>query len=62
MSSKEIAINILDELSEEQIKAFITLFASESMQARIETEQIISDPNSKRFDTLEEMKKDMLSE
>ena len=62
MSNKELAVCILNELTEQQLEAFITLFASENVRARIETERILRDPNRKGYGSLEEMKKDLLVE
>lgn len=62
MSSKEIAFGILDSLSDEQIKAFITLFASDSVKARIETEQIANDPARRRFSSFSEIEKEVFSD
>lgn len=62
MSSKEIAFGILDSLTDEQIEAFITLFASDSVKARMETEQIVNDPDRRRFNSFSEIEKEIFAD
>lgn len=54
MSNREIALNIIDSLSDEQIKAFITLFAPYDMQAAFEAEEIANDPNRPHYNSFDE--------
>lgn len=49
MSNKELALSIVNGLSDEQIEAFITLFASENAKAVIEANKIANDPNRKHY-------------
>ena len=58
MSNREIASNILDNLTDEQITAFITLFADENVQAMIEADRIANDPNRKHFGSFSEIEKE----
>lgn len=62
MSNKEIAINILNGMSNEQINAFIALFASDNIKAMIETEQIATDPNRKHYNSFDEIAKEILKD
>ena len=62
MSTKEYAIDILNSLSEEKLKAFITLFADENTLARIESDMLANDPNAKRYSSFKEFMKDMEKE
>ena len=43
--TKEMAKQLIDEMPEEKIKAFITLFADENELARLECEDIIAHPD-----------------
>lgn len=61
MSNKEIALNIIEMLSDEQIKAFITLFAPDSLQAMIETEAIANDTGRKHYNSFEEITKEIFA-
>ncbi|MBR1528622.1 MAG: hypothetical protein IJ642_04880 [Oscillospiraceae bacterium] len=62
MSTKEVAYSILDTLSDEKLQAFITLFADENQVARLETELMANDPNAPRFNSVEELFKELESE
>ena len=57
MSNREIANSILDNLTDEQLTAFITLFADENVQAMIEADRIANDPNRRHFGSFSEMEK-----
>lgn len=61
MSNREIAMNIVNTLTDEQIEAFITLFASENAQAMMETEKIVNDPNRKHYNSFNEIKKEIFA-
>ena len=54
MSTREYAIDILNSLSEEKLRAFITLFADENTLARIESDMLANDPNAKRYSDFKE--------
>ncbi len=62
MSSKEIAYGILDSLTEEQLAAFITLFAPDNVRARFEADQIANDPTRRHFSSFSEIEKDIFSD
>ena len=55
MSTKELAYNVIDQLSEEKIKAFLTLFADDNILARMETEAIETDTNRRHYDSFDEI-------
>ncbi len=57
MSTREIAMDILSSLSEEQIEAFVTLFGSENLKAIAETNKIANDDARPRYDSFEEIEK-----
>ena len=68
MSTKEIAYNIIDNLSEEQLEAFVSLFReaaeipnAETEAAMLEADRIAHDPNVKGYTDIDEMMKDLLS-
>lgn len=62
MSNREIASSILDNLTDEQITAFITLFADENVQAMIEADRIANDPNRKHFGSFSEIEKEIFKD
>ena len=62
MSTREMAYHVVDSLSEEKLKAFITLFADENEIARMETELMANDPDAPRFNSVEELFKELDSE
>ena len=55
MSNRELALNVIREMSDEKINAFLSLFVDEDMITRIEAQNIENDPNSPAFDTVEEL-------
>lgn len=55
MSTREIAYNVIDHLSEEKIKAFLTLFADDNTLARMETDTIAEDTDRKHYDSFDEI-------
>lgn len=57
MSNRELAIDIVKTLSDEQIKAFLTLFASENIQAMIESDSIAHDETRRHYDSFDEIEK-----
>ena len=59
MSTKDYAMSILDSLSEEKLRAFITLFADDNTIARIETEMLANDPDAPQYRTVEELMEDL---
>ena len=68
MSTKEIAYSIIDNLSEEQLTAFVSLFRdaaeipnAETEAAMIEADRIARDPDVKGYTDIDEMMKDLLS-
>lgn len=57
MSTREIAIDIVNALSEEQLQAFVTLFGSENLQAIMESNQISDDDSRQRYNSFEDVEK-----
>lgn len=57
MSTREIAMDIVNALSEEQLQAFVTLFGSENLQAIMETNQIAENGNRPHYDSFSEIEK-----
>lgn len=55
MSTREIAYNVIDHLSEEKLKAFLTLFADDNTLARMETDAMAEDTNRKYYDSFDEI-------
>ncbi|MBO5104370.1 MAG: hypothetical protein J6B74_04835 [Ruminococcus sp.] len=62
MSTRELAINVIKSLSEEKLKAFLTLFADENMIARLEGDMLANDPNAKRYSSFQEFMDEMEQE
>lgn len=62
MSTKDYAIDILNSLSEEKLRAFITLFADENTVARMESDMLANDPNAKRYSSFREFMEEMENE
>jgi len=61
MSNKELALSIVNGLSDEQIEAFITLFASENAKAVIEANKIANDPNRKHYSSFDEITEEIFA-
>lgn len=72
MSTREMAYKIIDNLSEEQLKAFVSLFEAaadippdipnrETQAAMIEADKIANDPNVKGFTNIDDLMKELLS-
>ncbi|MEZ3454540.1 MAG: hypothetical protein K1W17_09240 [Oscillospiraceae bacterium] len=68
MSTREIAYNIIDCMSEEQLSAFIALFGNaadvpneETLEAMREADRIAHDPNVKGYTDIDELMRDLLS-
>lgn len=59
MSTREIAIGIVNALSEEQLQAFVTLFGSENMRAIVEANEIAEDNSRPRYNSFEEIEKEI---
>ena len=55
MSTREIAYNVIDHLSEEKIKAFLTLFADDNTLARMETDAMAEDTDRKHYNSFDEI-------
>lgn len=69
MSTREIAYNLIDMLSEEQLKTFIDFIRSftdipnkETEQAMLEADRIAHESSVKAYDDVDEMFRDILDE
>lgn len=61
MSNREIAIGIVMGMSDEQINAFISLFADDDLLVRIEAENIANDSESPSFDNVNDLVDELLN-
>lgn len=68
MSTKELAYDIIDNLSEEQLSAFVSLFGltteipnEETKAAMLEADRIARDPSVKTFTDTDELFRELLS-
>lgn len=59
MSTMDYAVKILNSLSEEKLKAFITLFADENTVARMESNAFANDENPKLYNNFREFMDDI---
>ncbi|MBQ8941366.1 MAG: hypothetical protein IJ062_05960 [Firmicutes bacterium] len=55
MSTRDYAIDVIKNLPEEKIIAFLTLFADENTLARMESERIRNDRSRKLYDSFDEV-------
>lgn len=62
MSTKEVAHSVIESLSEEKLRAFITLFADENTLARMESHALISDSSARRYKSFNEFLRETESE
>lgn len=68
MSTKELAYSIIDNLSEEQLSAFVALFEltteipnKETQAAMLEADRIAHDPDVRGFTNTDELFEELLS-
>ena len=59
MSARDYAVSVLASLSEKKLKEFIMLFADENTIARMESDLLANDPNSKRYSCFDEFIQEM---
>lgn len=59
MSTRDIAVSVLSNLSEQKMLEFIRLFADESTLARMEAEMLLNDPDAKRYSSFDEILKEI---
>lgn len=56
MSVRDLAICVLNQMSEKQIRAFLTLFADENILVRAECDLMLQHPDKcRQYDTVQEM-------
>ncbi len=69
MTTRDAAINIVNLMNEEQLAAFVRLFQGlvseipndETVAAMEETEDMLKDPNTKKFSSVQELFADLRS-
>ncbi len=54
MSTRDLAIDIFNSLSEEKLQKFISIFADEDTIARMECDAIMNDPDPKLYNNFKE--------
>lgn len=62
MSIRDYAAEVVAAMPEEKLRAFLMLFADENMLARIETEQLVNDPDAPRFSSVDALFEELDSE
>ena len=55
MSLQELAYSVIDGLSEEKLRAFLTLFADDSTLAKMETRSVSMDRESKYLEKFDKV-------
>ena len=55
MSIRDYAADIVRNLPDDKLDAFLVLFADENELARIETDILCNDPSAKRFKSVDEL-------
>lgn len=61
--TREMIKRLIDEMPEEKLEAFVTLFADKNAIARMECEDILAHPeNYKWYDSAEEMWEDIFDD
>lgn len=59
MSVRDLAICVLNQMSEKQIRAFLTLFADENILVRAECDLMLQNPDKcRQYDSVEELMKE----
>lgn len=69
MSTRDIAINIVNMMSEDQLRGFVTLFQpvisdipnEETIAAMNEAEALLKDPNAMRFSSVDDLFEELRS-
>ncbi len=69
MSTRDIAINIVNMMSEDQLRGFVTLFQpvisdipnEETIAAMNEAEALLEDPNAMRFSSVDDLFEELRS-
>ena len=69
MSTKDMALNIVNMMTEEQFRGFVTLFQpvvsdipnEETLAAMQEAEDLLDDPNAMRFSSVDDLFEELRS-
>ena len=59
MSIRDYAADIVKNLPDDKLNAFLMLFADQNELARIETDTLSNDPSAKRFKSVDELFEDL---
>lgn len=62
MSTREYAINVINNLPENKLRAFLVLFADDDTLARMESEVIANDTGRKHYNSFSEIMAEIDSE
>jgi hypothetical protein len=62
MSTKDYAVSVLASLSEEKLIEFIRLFADENTIARMESDMLVENPQSKKYSSFKDFLDEMEQE
>lgn len=62
MSTRECAVSVLASLSEEKMLEFIKLFADENTLARVESDLMVNDTSTPRFQSVDALFEELDSE
>lgn len=69
MSTRDVAINIINMMDDEQINSFVKLFNpvisdvpnEETIKAIEEAEELLKSPNAKKYNSVEELFEDLMA-
>lgn len=61
MSNRDLAISVINNLSEEKLQAFLTLFADEDTLTRAESDFIANNPTRKHYASFDDIAQEILS-
>lgn len=62
MSTRDYAVSVLASLSEEKLLEFIKLFADENVLARMESDMLLANPNTKKYSNFREFMEEVENE
>lgn len=62
MSTRDYAVSVLASLSEEKLLEFIKLFADENVLARMESDMLLANPDTKKYSNFREFMEEVENE
>lgn len=62
MSTREYAVSVLASLTEEKMLEFIKLFADENTIARVESDMLLANPDTKTYSSFKEFMNEVENE